>query len=358
MVGRRGRGKVIAPMPPIGSTYWSGRPGVIKLTPMSTMTLTTSNAAPAASPGTGMSVNFQHLRAFHAIAVEASVSGAARRLNVSQPTLSQQLKALEERHGVVLFHSRKSPLKLSEAGEDLLRLTQRLFSASADIGEMLGEASGVEGATLRIASDSPPYAAHLVAAFHKLHPKVQLRVRVGNAREVVELLRKAEADVAIASDPPGDSLFAYEPLYADRLVVGLPAQHGLAARETFPLSALVGETLLVREQSSRTRVVSQSLIATAEFEPTTVIEMHTREAIREAIALGVGLGFFFSCEAPPDPRIVYRSVEGNTGGFGLSGYLVCLADRRRTSLIRAVMDIAGPLRALSPIPLPGLGEAR
>lgn len=304
-----------------------------------------------------MSANFQHLRAFHAIAVEASVSRAARRLNVSQPTLSQQLKALEERHGVVLFHSRKSPLKLSEAGEELFRLTQKLFSASADINDMLGEAGGLDGATLRIASDSPPFAAQMVAALARLHPKVQLRVRIGNAREVIEQLRQAEADVAIASDPPGDSLFAYEPLYADRLVLGLPAGHELAKLEKFPLAALPGETLLLREQNSRTRMVSQSLIATAEYEAGATIEMHTREAIREAIALGVGVGFFFSCEAPPDPRITYLPIEEDRGGFGLSGYLVCLTDRRRTALIRAVMDTAKSLRGLSPVPLTGLADA-
>lgn len=331
----------------IGSSYWRLGLSVIKLTPMKPI---------AKWFGTGMSVNFQHLRAFHAIAVEASVSGAARRLNVSQPTLSQQLKALEERHGVTLFESRKSPLKLSDAGKHLFRLTQKLFSASADISEMLGDASGLEGATLRIASDSPPYAAQLVAAFDKLHPKVQLRVRMGNAREVVELLRQAQADVAIASDPPGDPLFAYEPLYADRIVAALPANHALATLPLFHLANLASETLLIREENSRTRAASQSLIAAAEIEPAKIIEMHTREAIREGVALGVGLGFFFSCEAPPDPRIVYLPVEGADVGFGLSGYVICLTDRRRTALVRAVMAIAESLRPLSPVALPGVRQ--
>ncbi|MGH6613607.1 LysR substrate-binding domain-containing protein [Sphingomonas sp.] len=313
-------------------------------------------ATKAISFGTGVSVNFQHLRAFHAIAVEASVSRAARRLNVSQPTLSQQLKALEERHGVTLFESRKSPLKLSETGKQLFRLSQKLFSASDDISEMLSGAVGLDGTTLRIASDSPPYAAQLVAAFHRLHPTVQLRVRIGNAREVIEQLRQAEADVAIASDPPGDTLFAYEPLYADRIVIALPAGHALAGSTVFPLAALQSETLLIREETSRTRAISQSLVAAAEIEPVATIEMHTREAIREAVALGVGVGFFFSCEAPPDPRIVYLPVEGSEVGFRLSGYVVCLTDRRRTALVREVMAIVETLRSLSPVALPGVDK--
>ena len=75
-----------------------------------------------------MAVSYQHLRAFYGIAVDGGVSRAARRLNVSQPTLSQQLKALEERYGVTLFEGRKVPLRLTEAGRGLFALTEKLFA--------------------------------------------------------------------------------------------------------------------------------------------------------------------------------------------------------------------------------------
>src|ERR1700744_295386 len=77
-----------------------------------------------------LALNYQHLRAFHAIASAASVSRAARLLSLAQPTLSQQLKALEDRHRVVLFEDRKPPLRLTAQGRELFALTQRLFAAS------------------------------------------------------------------------------------------------------------------------------------------------------------------------------------------------------------------------------------
>src|ERR1700743_2915699 len=83
-------------------------------------------------------VNHQHLRAFHAVATDGSVSRAARRLNVAQPTLSQQLKALEERHQTPLFEGRKLPLSLTATGRQLFALTQKLFATSGDIDELLG----------------------------------------------------------------------------------------------------------------------------------------------------------------------------------------------------------------------------
>ena len=131
-----------------------------------------------------MAVNLQHLRTFHAVAIEGSISRAARRLNVSQPTLSQQLKALEERHGVILFDGRKPPLRLSTLGRDLFAISQRLFAASTDVDELLGEARGLDASvTLRIASDSPPYAARLIAGFHRRHVDASISLRVGNARD-------------------------------------------------------------------------------------------------------------------------------------------------------------------------------
>src|ERR1700751_6168794 len=102
-----------------------------------------------------MAANYQHLRAFHAIAVEGGVSRAARRLNVSQPTLSQQLKALEARYGVPLFEGRKGPLGLAVAGGERFRQTQKLFATAADIDDMLGETASLTGGTLRLGSDNP-----------------------------------------------------------------------------------------------------------------------------------------------------------------------------------------------------------
>lgn len=108
-----------------------------------------------------MAANLQHLRTFHAIALDGGVSRAARRLNVAQPTLSQQLKALEARHGVSLFESRKTPLRLTAAGRELFGLTQRLFGVVGEIDAMLGD-GGAAVDMLRLGADNPFYAAGVV----------------------------------------------------------------------------------------------------------------------------------------------------------------------------------------------------
>ena len=293
-----------------------------------------------------MATNYQHLRAFHAIALDASVTRAARRLNVSQPTLSQPLKALEERHGVILFESRKSPLRLSAAGRDLFALTQRLFAMASDIDEMLGETAELSGGAVHFGSDSPLFTARMVHHFRKRHPKVMVQARMGNAREVMRWLGDGQIDVAVASDPPADPAFTYEPLFTDSLMCALPAHHPLAALTEIPVAMLADQVLLFREPSSKTRAFTERALAAAGIAPA-VLELGNRETIREGIALGLGSSLFFSAECPPDPRIAYRSLVTTEGDFRLALYVVCQRERRRSALFRALCAITAEVRAES-----------
>jgi DNA-binding transcriptional LysR family regulator len=298
-----------------------------------------------------LTVNHQHLRAFHAIASEGSFSRAARRLNVAQPTLSQQIKALENRHRAVLFEGRRPPLTLSPVGQELFALTQRMFATSDQIDALLGDDPEAAGQAIRIGSDSPIYAARLAHALVQARPETALEVRIDNARETLRGLREANVDVAIVSDPPMDSQFFYEPLFADCLKVALPAAHPLAKAGAYPLTALRREPLLIREPASKTRGAMEMLLGFADAQPGRTFELHSREAIREAVAVGLGVSFFFSAECPPDSRLAFLAPEPQPGRAQLTGYVVCRLERRRTTMMRAVLAAAETLKDLSPLPL-------
>ena len=297
-----------------------------------------------------MSVNHQHLRAFHVIATEGSISRAARRLNVSQPTLSQQLKALEGRHQAALFDGRKPPLRLTAFGQQLFDLTQKLFVTSQDIDNLLRDPEGRMTADLRLGSDSPFFAVRLAAAIRNRNPSTMIRVRIGNGVETFSWLKEGQIDVGIVSDPPGDNQFSYEPLVSDKLVAAVPKNHPLAHRTFLPLAALEHERLLVREPTSRTRMAMEALLQSANITPMEVMELHTRETIREGVAIGMGLSLFFSFECPPDSRIRFLPLDIDDANTSrLTEYVVCLSERRRTTLLCTVMDAAAELRATNPL---------
>jgi DNA-binding transcriptional LysR family regulator len=282
--------------------------------------------------------------------VEGSFSRAARRLNVAQPTLSQQIKALENRHQAVLFEGRRPPLRLTPVGRELFALTRRMFATSEEIDELLGDSVDA-AASIRIGSDSPIYAVRLARALMSAHPEAGVEVRIDNAREALGRLQDAQVDVAILSDPPMDGQFFYEPLFADCLSVVVPVTHPLAEAPVFPLAALAQERLLLREAASKTRAAIETMLAAADVSPERVIELHSREAIREAIALGMGVSLFFSAECPPDPRIVCLPPDRQPDRAQLTGYVVGRVERRRTAMMRMVLAAAETLKPLSPLPL-------
>lgn len=298
-----------------------------------------------------LTANHQHLRAFHAIAVEGSVSRAARRLNVAQPTLSQQIKALETRHKAALFERRRPPLILTPMGRDLFALTERMFATSEEIDDLLGDRIAAAPRAIRLGADSPNYAARLVRALMLSNPEIELEVHIDNARDTLRGLQNAAVDVAIVSDPPMDNQFFYEPLFADFLNVAVHAGHFLAGAPEFPLHTLATEVLLVREPASKTRAATELLLAAAEIDPARVLEFHSREAIREAIALGIGVSLLFSTECPPDSRLVFLPPDRQGDRTQLTGYLVGRSDHRRTAAMRAILQAAQTLKALSPRPV-------
>ncbi|HEY0104639.1 MAG TPA: LysR family transcriptional regulator substrate-binding protein [Rhizomicrobium sp.] len=230
-------------------------------------------------------------------------------------------------------------------------LTQKLFVTSQDIDDLLGDPDGRMTTDLRLGSDSPFFAVRLAAAIRLRIPTTSIRVRIGNAGETFSWLRDGQIDIGIVSDPPGDNAFAYEPLFSDKLVMAVPKDHPLATAESFPLAALAQERLLLREATSRTRTTTEALLHAADVTPADAMELHTRETIREGVAIGLGVSLFFSLECPPDDRMRFLPLDRDVTTCRLTGYVVCLSERRRTTLLGTVMDAAAALRAMSPLPL-------
>jgi DNA-binding transcriptional LysR family regulator len=303
-----------------------------------------------------LALNHQHLRAFHSVATDGSFSRAARRLNISQPTLSQQIKALEQRHGTPLFEGRRRPLLLTPMGNELLALTQRMFATAEEIDNLLGKHPAGDRLTLRLTADSPIYAARLVQAMLQTEPLLDVIVQIENSEQTLNRLLDARADVAIISDPQIDPRFAYKPLFVDYLKVLVPAGHRLAGEAVYPLACLAEDCLLIREPSSKTRGAGDSLLRAHDLHPPRTIELHSREAIREAVALGMGISLFFSAECPFDSRMAVLEPEFQPDASLLTGYVVCCADQRRSLLMRRVLQAAETLEPLSPIPLELLGS--
>ncbi|RQC23335.1 hypothetical protein IPC379_18805 [Pseudomonas aeruginosa] len=125
-----------------------------------------------------MSVSHAQLKAFHAVAVYGSFTRAAERLFLTQPAVSDQVRKLEERYGVLLFHRNKRSVRLSELGERLLAVTQRLFAIEAEAEELLSASSALQTGTLTLEEE-------MSRAGLRIRPAIQVEGREASREAVV-----------------------------------------------------------------------------------------------------------------------------------------------------------------------------
>jgi len=295
------------------------------------------------------SMNFAQLRAFHAVATEGGFTKAARLLNVTQPTCSQEVKALEETYGVTLFDRGNRQVVLTEVGTALFAVTRRLFAAEQEAMELLAGVRHLDGGTLAVGADGPFHAVPLIARFTRAHPGPTVTLAVGNSRTMLEGLMETRIDVAVLADVPGDSRLYVLPLRRDPVRALLPKAHPLARRRAVALTDLAAERLVLREPGSMTRRLIERALAAAEVTPAAVIEIQSREAVVEAVAAGLGIGFTSAAEFTGDGRLVLLPIAG--AEIEMDEYVVCLRERRRLAVVRAFLDLAREVAAEAGGPL-------
>ncbi|NYZ17621.1 LysR family transcriptional regulator [Azospirillum sp. RWY-5-1] len=284
------------------------------------------------------SINHAQLRAFHAVATEGGFTKAARLLNVTQPTLSQEVKALEEAYGVLLFDRTRRSVALTELGRTLFAVTRRLFAAEQEALELLAGVRHLEGGTLAVGADGPFHAVPLLADFTRRHPGPTVTLSVGNSRTLLQGLLDTRIDVAVLADVPGDSRLYVVPLRRDPVMALLPRGHRLARHRAVTLAELAAERLVLREPGSMTRRLVERAFAAADLAPATPLEIESREAVVEAVAAGLGIGFVSAAEFAQDPRLALLPFAGVV--VEMDEYVVCLRERRRLAVVRAFLEVA------------------
>lgn len=236
---------------------------------------------------------FRQLATFRAVARLGSVSQAAEELHLTQPAVSVQLGILEESAGTRLLQRTGRGIRLTEAGELLANYAGRILELWREAGEEMATLQGVFSGTLRVGAVTtaeyllPP----LLVTFANEHPKVKVKLQVGNRDEIVRMLAGEEIDLAIMGRPPAElktqaTAFAKHPM----AFVAAP-QHPLASQRGLGLATLADARLLVRERGSGTRTTVERLFKDAGLPLRIGSEMSSNEAIKQMCAAGFGVAF-------------------------------------------------------------------
>ena len=283
-------------------------------------------------------MNLTQLRAFHLVARAGSFSAAARTEGLSQPTLSAQVKTLESTYGVGLFNRRGRGVQMTPAGQSLFNVTTRLFAAEEEARALLAGSRNLTRGHLRVSADSAYHVVPILAAMKKRHEGLTFTLKIDNSAAVLEHLIDHAADVAVMAKVTSDPRIHSMKLREDRLILFVTRTHPWSRRRRVSLADLAGRDIVVRERGSITREVFETGLAAAGIVPGSLIEVQTREAVRETVAAGFGIGVVFDSEFGSDPR--FHPVAVADGDLNVGEYVVCLEERRRLALVRAFLDVA------------------
>ncbi|MDI1286838.1 MAG: LysR substrate-binding domain-containing protein [Reyranella sp.] len=295
-------------------------------------------------------MRYTQLRSFHAVAQRMSFTAAARELGVSQPTMTTQVKSLEEEFGVELFVRRGRRIELTETGDGLLDITRRLFSDEKEAADYLNETRGLKTGHLRVGAVGPYHVTDMLAAFNARYPGIYVSVTVGNSRDTLRDLLDYRTDVAVLAHVDPDTRLIAIPYRRHKVVVMCPVDHAFAQRRTLRARDMEGQRLIVREAGSTTRRAFDQAMREKDVRPKVVMEIGSRESIREAVAKGIGLGVVSEAEFIPDSRI--HALPVTDVEIYTYAHVVYLKERQNARLVRAFLDVLSGLLAIGAVSRP------
>jgi LysR family transcriptional regulator, low CO2-responsive transcriptional regulator len=282
-------------------------------------------------------MRYSQLRAFHAVAAYGGFSRAAEQLSLSQPAISDHVRKLEEAHGVELFLRRHGAVALTELGRHLFAITERLFEAESQAEQLLARSRNLDEGTLTIGADAAVHFLPILARFLERYPKVSVKLVSGNSAQLVQRLDAFEVDFAVTAVNPVAAQYASWLLREDRLAAFVAASHPLARRKTLSLADLAKWPVILREQGSVTRTLLLDELGRRGLPLATAIEIETREATKDAVAQGLGIGIISRGEFVSDGRV--RLLEFADWTATMSEWLICLRARADLHLMRAMIGM-------------------
>ena len=253
-------------------------------------------------------IDSRQLLAFRTLAQTGSFTMAAKQLNLTQSAISHSIKALEEDIGCSLISRLGRKIHLTEAGEIFLSTAERMIRQMRNLRSEL-ESIGQWGAgRLRIGA-GPTACQHIlptvIREFRQTFPDCKLSIIPDDAKELLELLRSNEIDLALTVIPPGMDDIDFQLVLRDSLQFVVSPMHPWAKRKAAPASEIEDQTYVTYAKKSYTFELVRRHFRSEGHDLANVIELGSMEAIKELAKIGIGVGVLA-------PWIAQKEVEEGT----------------------------------------------
>lgn len=229
-------------------------------------------------------MTIRHLKIFLQVADTGKMSAAAKNLYMTQPSVSQAIRELEEHYKTLLFERYSNKLFITEAGKQLYTYAKLAVEQFDFLEEKMACSNRREkfriGATVSVGGS---ILSHIVNDFRNEFPDTDVYNFVGNTQEIETQLLDTSLDAGIVEGfiKSGDLITI--PLVEDPLVLACSKSHPLALRDTIHVQDLDGQDFVIREAGSGTRELLEKFLASHNIKVNVVFEAHTPDSIKNAV---------------------------------------------------------------------------
>jgi DNA-binding transcriptional LysR family regulator len=238
----------------------------------------------------------RQLAAFCEVVERRSFSEAAGRLGVTQPAVSQQVRSLEQRHGVQLLDRSGRRVEPTEAGLRLYRGAQKLLALEEHLLEEIAEPEGPLHGTLELGASTGPAAIVvplLLCEFQRANPELRVQLSVFDTQSVVEQVAERRLELGIVGAARRHRSVAFEPFFRDEVILACPPGHPFAGR-TVELAELDQGPLILMQHGAGVRQMVEDELRRSGRKVRDLeapLELGLQESVRSAVQAGYGVGF-------------------------------------------------------------------
>lgn len=297
-------------------------------------------------------MNVRDLKYLVTLADTKHFGRAAEACFVSQPTLSTQLKKLEDELEVQLIERAPRNVMLTEVGEDVVDRARLVLRDIEQIYEVARRTKDPEAGTIRLGifpTLGPYLLPHVIEGLQKRYPRLELLLIEEKSDDLLEMLRAGRVDAVLLALPVDEEAFVVEPLFEEPFVLALPRKHPLAAASgPVSLDDLGQHTVLLLEDGHCLREQALDVCHLASANEKTGFRATSLETLRQMVAAGVGMTLLPSLSVQP-PMPENRSLVIRRFADPEPHRQIGMAWRRSSGVSGFLADFAGELRKLSTI---------
>jgi len=289
---------------------------------------------------------------FFEAARSGSFTGAARKLFITQPAVTAQMKALEDQCNLKLFKKKGRRLYLSDEGKTLYEYAKRIFEYEREVEDVIEEMRKLKRGILRLGT-SKAYARYfmpfLISSFREAYPHIKVYLDEGSSLDIIRSLVDLKNEVAVIArveDHPG---VTFIPFKQDQLMLILAPNHLLSRRKSVAVEELEDDPMIMKEAGSGTRKRVNELFSAKGLTPNVLMETSNTEFIKQLVQRGEGISFLVEEAVAADireKRLATVPVDGEPPFLDVS--IAYLEDQHLSHPARAFVEMLKKMAAQGP----------